>query len=68
MKNIYYPSADFHKAVKRNKPTEVYYYRDIWFYTQKAVICYTPQNDLTKNAMITWLKNQNIEVVNEFTR
>lgn len=66
MKNIYYPSSLFHKAIKRNNPKVVYFYRgDFWFHTQKSVIVYTSSNCYWRDVMDEWLKQHKIEVIYE---
>lgn len=67
MKSLYYTLSNFHKAVKRNKPEKVYYDDCVFefhFFTQKAIIVHSCDNELEACHLIEWLSRESIDLVN----
>lgn len=63
MRDIRYNLLEFHKAVKRNKPSVVYCdWFEFWFCTQKAIISYSSESKKLDGHLVCWLNEQNIEV------
>ena len=65
MKNLYYTLPYFHKAVKRNNPSRVYYddiSNEFWFFTQKAIINFSADNSRIASQLRKWLENVGVIV------
>lgn len=67
MRNIYYSTALFHKAIKRNLSKINYvtcndFTDEIYFVTQKAIINLRNPSARNREIMEDWLKNQGVKV------
>lgn len=65
MKQINYNLSNFHKAIKRNKPSFVLFTSvtgEYYFVTQKACISYIVSSHRDCVLLELWLKNQKVAI------